>query len=400
MKIKTISVSALNKYLAKIVRGNGIFSNLVVEGEMSNIRISKSGYCYFTLSDASSSINCIKFDLLEGLNNGDKVIVYGRLNVYEAKGTCQIVIDKVEKIGLGNILNEIKILREKLKNEGAFDNKKDIPIFPGRIGIITSQTGAALQDVLQTFRYYGIKLDITVYDSLVQGEAAKLNVIKGIEFFNSCDEVDFILITRGGGSFEDLDVFNDVNIAKSIMLSKIPVITGIGHETDITISDYVADKSLHTPTAAATYICQRQANFISDLEQLKEKIRILTENYVNNLKSEVIDYYSELLKLKPSSKYEQKRIEILQLKDRLSQAINLGIEKKHVEISSYYQLLITHNVDKVLKNGFAITLSDERKIITDESFKKNLLNVNDEITIIYNNYEIKANIKDISKKNP
>jgi len=391
MKIKTITVTSLNKYLGKLVKANAIFSKLSVEGEVSNIRISKSGYTYFTLSDDISSISCIYFGKDFDMSNGDKVVVHGRLNIYEVKGTCQIVVNSFEMIGIGNVLNELKKLKEKLKAEGAFDDKKNISKFPSKIGIITSHSGAALQDALQTFRYSEAKFELDIYNSLVQGKAAIKDVVEGIKFLNNMN-VQLILITRGGGSFEDLDVFNSIDIAEAILLSKVPIITGIGHETDITIADYVADKSLHTPTAAANYLCQRQILFIDEINKYRDNCEYYLDNTIKNKKLIISENYEKLILHNPRKLYNDKLQDVINMRIKLENSMRNNLDEKKVLLDKYYKRMISYDLHKNLKSGFSIVL-DENK---EEIVKSYDMIEGKNIRILMNKCEVIAEIKKIN----
>lgn len=396
MKIKTITVTSLNKYLGKLIKGNAIFSRLSVEGETSNIRVSKSGYTYFTLSDEISSINCIYFGKSIEIKNGDKLVVHGRLNIYEAKGSCQIVVNSYEKIGIGNVLAELKKLKEKLQQEGAFDEKRSLPNFPTKIGIITSHTGAALQDVLQTFRFNKVKFDITVYNSLVQGKAAIEDIRAGINYFNEKAETcNVILLTRGGGSFEDLDVFNSIDIAESILLSKVPIITGIGHETDITIADYVSDKSLHTPTAAANFLSQRQISYIDKLDKYRDKCIYHMENSLNKKKLLISQLHENLLVKNPRKQYMDKLEVVEKLRTRLDNSMGININEKRCEIDSLHHRLLAFDINRNLLSGFSIVLEkDSDEILTREDFFPGK-----DIRVLLDTCEITAEIKDVKEIN-
>ena len=179
MKIKPIKVSVLNQYIKKYLMGNSILNNLRVEGEISNIRMSKTGYTYFSLCDESSCISCVAFFADTISKNGDKIIAEGELSVYEAKGTYQLIVRNIERVGLGKILLDLELLKEKLRSQGLFDRKRDLPPYPHKIGIITSKTGAAIKDILKTFESVKANLDITLYNALVQGERAKETIIEG-----------------------------------------------------------------------------------------------------------------------------------------------------------------------------------------------------------------------------
>ncbi len=362
MKLKPIKVSMLNQYIKKYLMSNSILNNLRVEGEISNIRTSKTGYTYLTLCDDSSCISCVCFFTDSISKNGDKVIVEGELSVYEAKGTYQIIIRNIERVGMGKILQDLEILKDKLKAQGMFDKNKDLPLYPGHIGIITSKTGAAIRDIIKTFE--GVKADfsVTIYNALVQGEKSKQSIIDGIKYFNETG-VDVILISRGGGSFEDLNVFNDINIAEEVFKSSIPVVTGIGHETDRTLTDYVADVYCHTPTAAAERIVRGYKDIETKLENLKYSLKYITINYLKLKTTEL-----------KASKYILKNYlpleEIYKLKAELENNINIiksSTDKKLNNLLFCLEILnekiSSRNYNKQLEKGFSIVTDTKGNIV-------------------------------------
>lgn len=356
MKLKPIKVSMLNQYIKKYLMSNSILNSLRVEGEISNIRTSKTGYTYLTLCDDNSCINCVCFFTDSISKNGDKVIVEGELSVYEAKGTYQIIIRNIERIGMGKILQDLEMLKEKLKTQGMFDKNKDLPLYPGHIGIITSKTGAAIRDIIKTFE--GVKADfnVTIYNALVQGEKSKQSIIDGIKYFNESG-VDVILITRGGGSFEDLNVFNDINIAEEVFKSSIPIVTGIGHETDRTLTDYVADVYCHTPTAAAERIVRGYKDIEIKLENLKYSLKYTASNYLKLKTTEL-----------KASKYILKNYlpleEIYKLKAEIENNINVIKSSTNKKINNLLFMLEIFN-EKISSNNYNKQLQKGFSIVTD-----------------------------------
>ena len=258
MKIKTLSVSEVNNYFKRIVDNDFILNNLSVKGEISNLKYHSSGHIYFSLKDKSGKINCVMFkNRAETLNfileEGMSVITRARASVYTPSGSFQLYCDEIEEEGLGQLYINFERLKEKLDKEGYFseENKKPIPTMPGRIGIVTSATGAAVRDIINVTRRRNRLVDIVIYPAQVQGIGAYKDVIKGIKYFNKNKSVDVIIIGRGGGSIEDLWNFNEEELAMEIFKSKIPIISAVGHEVDFTISDFVADVRAATPSQGA-----------------------------------------------------------------------------------------------------------------------------------------------------
>lgn len=393
MKLKPIKVSLLNQYVKKCLKSNSIFYNLRVEGEITNIRVSKTGYTYFSLSDETSSISCVCFFQDNNILDGDKVIVSGELTVYEAKGSYQIVVNNIEKIGFGDIFKELEILKEKLKKRGLFDKNIKVPLLPTSIGIITSKSGAALRDILKTFNTVYGGFDIYIYDSLVQGDTARQCIIDGLKYFNEIQKVDVIMVARGGGSFEDLKIFNDISIAESIFISKVPVVTGIGHDTDITLCDYTADVHCHTPTAAAEYIVKGYKNINLQLEGLYKELNSKTKNQLKLLKAEINTYKYILKSLNPQDVIEKYKNQCEMYKSNLQNTLKSNLTNKYNELALLYEKLVSHNYKTHLKTGYSLVFDTKNNLIKDEVS----VYTGEEIKILFDNFYIEAQVKNVKK---
>lgn len=358
MKLKPIKVSVLNQYIKKYLMSNSILNNLRVEGEISNIRMSKTGYTYFSLCDETSCINCVAFFADEISKNGDKIIAEGELSVYEPKGTYQLVVRNIERVGLGKILLDLEMLKEKLKTQGMFDRSRDIPLYPAKIGIITSKSGAAIKDILKTFETVKSSFEVVVYNVLVQGEKSKENIISGIKYFNDT-KADVILISRGGGSFEDLNVFNDLKVAEEVYKSDVPVVTGIGHETDRTLTDYVADVYCHTPTAAA----ERIITGYKDIEdRLKRLASSLKQGTYNMLKLKAADLKSSKYIMKsylPVENLYKLKMELESYNNIMKNSAVRRLKDLNFELNILHEKLSVHNYLNKLEKGVAM-VSDEK----------------------------------------
>ena len=376
MKLKPIKVSALNQFIKKYLSSNAILNNLRVEGEISNIRTSKTGYTYFTLCDDSSCINCVCFYNDSISKNGDKVVVDGELSVYEARGSYQINVRNIERIGMGKILQDLEMLKEKLRAQGMFEKNKELPLYPEHIGIITSKTGAALKDILKTFESVKANIEVTIYNALVQGDKSKQNIIDGIKHFNEMGS-DIILISRGGGSFEDLNIFNDISIAEEVFKSNVPVVTGIGHETDRTLTDYVADEYCHTPTAAAERIIRGYKDIEIKLESLIYNLKSKTNNCLN-LKTSELKASKYILKshLPLEVIYKQKN-ELENYKYLIKNNLNRKLNNLKFQLDIINEKLLNNNYNKQLEKGFSIVTDQGGNIIRNitQVNEKGLLNI-------------------------
>ena len=394
MKLKPIKVSLLNQYVKKCLKSNSIFYNLYIEGEVSNIRISRTGYTYFTLSDEGSCISCVCFYQDSSIADGDKVIVNGELTVYEAKGTYQIVVSNIEKTGLGNIFKELELLKAKLKDRGLFDKNKEVPLLPSKVGIVTSKSGAAIQDILKTFNTVNGGFDIYIYDSLVQGENARQSIIDGINYFNNEEIVDLILLSRGGGSFEDLKIFNDLTVAENIFMSKIPIVTGIGHDTDITLSDYTADVHCHTPTAAAEYIIRGYKNINIQLDNFFRDLSNRTKNELKYIEASINTYQYILKTFNPNDMIIRMKNECDMQKTKLSNHVTNELKNKLNALHLFHEKLLNHNYRTQLNNGYSLVFDKNNNLV------KNIDNINEgeKIKILLDKFSIEAEIINIQKE--
>lgn len=392
MKLKPIKVSDLNQYIKRYLMSNSILNNLRVEGEITNIRMSKTGYTYFSLCDESSCISCVAFFADSISKNGDKIIAEGELSIYEAKGTCQLIVRNIERVGLGKILLDLELLKEKLKARGLFDRKRELPVFPQKIGIITSKTGAALKDILKTFESVKANIDITIYNSLVQGEKSKESIIEGIRYFNKA-ETDVILISRGGGSFEDLNVFNDLDLAMEVYKSKVIVVTGIGHETDRTLTDYVADIYCHTPTAAAERIIRDYKDVEERLARLVYSLKSGTHNAIALKNAELASVKYILKSSLPLEDIYNAKAQLQTYKTLIKNETAKYINDHNLLLKITGEKLNSFDCSKQLKKGFALVSDNEGNIIKH----REQVEIKDMLNIRFEEFMVEAETIDIKE---
>jgi exodeoxyribonuclease VII large subunit len=286
---RVFSVSELTGRIRDLLTRN--FTNVLVEGEISNCQFPQSGHMYCTLKDDRAQIRCVCFKNQLRLmkfrpENGLHVTVRGSLGVYETRGEYQIYIESIEPVGLGALQLAFDQLKKRLETEGLFaaERKKPLPLLPRCIGLVTSSTGAAVRDVVRILRRRFHNVHLTLYPVRVQGEGAAAEIVRAVQFFNRHQSVDVLIVARGGGSLEDLWAFNEEVVARAIADSKIPVICGVGHETDFTITDFVADVRASTPSAAAELVVQTRRELdkhVSDLrgaltDQMRYRILVLS----------------------------------------------------------------------------------------------------------------------------
>ena len=276
---KTIlTVSRLTALLRGVLEEN--FEQLWVQGELSNVSYPSSGHCYFTIKDAGAQLRCVMFksaarNLKFRMNDGMALIVRGRISVYDQRGEYQLICEYAEPAGVGALQVAFEQLKNKLSGEGLFDESHKVPVprFPRKIGVVTSPTGAAIQDILTVLKRRFASLEILLYPVRVQGEGAAREIARAVDELNQLAEVDVILVGRGGGSLEDLWAFNEEVVARAVYHSRIPVISAVGHETDWTICDFVADLRAPTPSAAAELVIASVEELRNQLESLSHRLR-------------------------------------------------------------------------------------------------------------------------------
>jgi len=365
---KSLSVSELTAQLKGLIESN--YSSVFVRGEISNFTHHSSGHMYFTLKDKYSELKAVMF---KGNNSslpfvpksGDDVIIQGKLSVYEARGQYQIIAQHMEPAGIGALFLEFEKSKKQLEEEGLFDKsiKKDLPRFPRSIGIVTSKTGAALRDMLTIFKRRAPQIKIIIRSALVQGSDASKDIIAGIRELSVLGNIDIIIVGRGGGSFEDLWPFNDVDLAREISKCTTPIVSAVGHETDITISDMVADFRAPTPSAAS----EITTNHFIEAEQAIHNSRKHLMNLITSKIStfwQLFDNYSERLILqKPKNVFNQHKEKI----GHLSKALLLSMKRiVSLEQSSFSNLNTKLNAlspTNTLERGYSIAYKEDRSII-------------------------------------
>lgn len=276
-KPKIYSVSELTRGIRTLLEGT--FPEVWVSGEISNFRSHTSGHFYFSLKDDQAHLSAVMFrganaKLPFKLEDGLEVIAHGRITVYEVRGQYQIVVDHIEPKGIGALQLAFEQLKKKLQTEGLFDpaHKRPLPFLPKKIGIVTSETGAAIRDILNILQRRFPSVDVLLVPVLVQGEGAAREIAEGIRILNEREDIDVMIVGRGGGSIEDLWAFNEEIVARAIYNSKIPVISAVGHEIDFTIADFVADVRAPTPSAAAELVVPNRMDLVVQIEKLRHRL--------------------------------------------------------------------------------------------------------------------------------
>ena len=295
---KVLTVSELTLHIKTLLEKFFLF--ITLKGEISNFKLQSSGHMYFSLKDENSQISCVLFkgnskNISKLPKDGDQVIIEAQLTVYPPRGNYQLIIKKLSYEGVGQLLFKLHELKEKLKAKGWFDSihKKPLPFFPKKIGVVTSPTGSVIQDILNVLKRRFSNFHLILNPVKVQGESSAKEIAKAIEDFNKYNLADVLIIGRGGGSLEDLWAFNEEIVAKAIFESTIPVISAVGHETDVSISDFVADIRAPTPSAAAEIVIKEKAFILETLKNYKIQILKTVSSQLNNLKIILNSYKSQ-----------------------------------------------------------------------------------------------------------
>lgn len=348
MALKPVSVTQLNEYISRVLTTDPLLGNIRVSGEITNLKFHGSGHIYFSIKDANSKINCFfPESYVRGLSfmpsDGTEVIINGYINVYKKGGTYTLFVRSMEECGAGMLSLSFDMLKKKLENEGLFaaEHKKPIPSFPKKIGIVTSETGAALQDILKIIKSRTGMVDIMIFPVLVQGADAAADIAFMLDEINeNFDDIDTLIVGRGGGSAEDLSSFNEEIVARAIYRSRIPIISAVGHETDFTIADFAADKRAETPTAAAEMAVPNTNELIAKLES---------------------DRNSLTAAMSSKLKYDTLMIEncVLDMKNVLNRRLTAAENK----MERYRLLLEENNPKAVLSKGYSILTKEDGRVL-------------------------------------
>lgn len=393
---KIFSVSDINKYVKMIFDSDMLLNNVSIRGEITNFKAHYTGHFYFTLKDENSTIKCvmfkgyaqfIKFKPADGM----KVVINGQVSAFERDGVYQVYCKSMSPEGLGDLYLAYEQLKAKLSKEGLFDQtkKKPIPFLPKRVGVITSRTGAVIRDIINvsTRRYPNV--NILVYPAAVQGVNVASTVIEGLKTFNKLNNVDVIIIARGGGSFEDLFGFNDESLARQIYESEIPVVSAVGHETDFTICDFVSDLRAPTPSAAAELVYPEYSEIVNRIMTDKKRTIIAMKNYIDRRRQYVERLKAAKLEKVPLDKINRYRLTIDNLITKSESTLRYNVEKYRTRCIKSISMIDTLSPLKTLTRGYSVTEDMNGNVIRKTSDVK----TNDEIRITLTDGKINAIVK-------
>lgn len=359
---KPITVSQLNGYISRLFKSDTNLNSLKVVGEITGLKYHQNGHVYFSIVDSDSKVSCFLFGNIANslpflLKDGMEVILSGHINLYEKGGSYSLFVKNVELVGDGSLSLAFEAIKEKLSKEGLFsqEHKKSIPQFVSHIGVVTSETGAAIEDILKTIKAKNDKISITIFPSLVQGENASRDIARNIEIANEeYPFLDALIVGRGGGSIEDLWAFNEEIVARAIFASKIPIVSAVGHEVDFAISDMVADFRAATPTAAGELIAYNSFELRDYIESLLDTLykRLVSKS---NTEESKINLTFKLLQREYSNKVE---------------TFIHNVEKLKI-------ILDENNPKLIMSKGYTVTLNSDNKLIS--SIKD--VNVDDNVDV-------------------
>ena len=392
------SVTELNTYANDVLSADPRTSSLAVTGEISNLTIYRSsGHAYFTLKDESSQISCVMFkSYLASLSfvpkDGMKVILTGTCSIYSANGKFQIKAFAMRQVGKGDLAQQMKELHRKLSSEGLFaqEHKLPIPVLPSRIGVISSPAGAVIHDIINTLNRRNPNYSLLLYPASVQGETCAAEVMNGIDHFSGRDDIDVIIIARGGGSPEDLWGFNDENLARKIYDCRIPVISAVGHETDYTICDYVADLRAPTPTAAAELVIGKYDELLSNLANKKSMLNLALMNYAEIQRRRLDALKDSKALYSPMVYVEQMRSSLDSVRKDLANSGRLLISEQRHQLKSIIDSIEMLGPMNVLKRGYSYASAEGKAVTSVKGLK-----VGDGLDVVFSDGSISVEVKDI-----
>ncbi len=388
------SVSQLNSYVKGVLDRDETLAHIFVTGEISNFKAHYSGHLYMTVKDEAASIKAVMFagnasKLRFKPENGMKILAFGTVSLFPRDGSFQLYINDMQPDGIGALNIAFEQLKKKLEAEGLFrqELKKPLPRFPQKIGVVTSSTGAAVQDIFNVLKRRYPVAEVVLRPCQVQGEGAAEDIAKAIFEFNKLKCADVLIVGRGGGSIEDLWAFNEEIVARAVFASEIPVISAVGHETDYTICDFVADLRAPTPSAAAECAVPDIFELKSNLVSLKQHIFALTRNRVNIERSKISSLEKSFALRDPVTNINEQRKELVYLTEKLTSLTNSVLDSNKSKISSLAGKLDALSPLNVISRGYALVEKDNKPVTKVKDLKKD-----DVVSIKLSDGQVKANI--------
>lgn len=403
MARNTYTVSQINTYIKELLQRDGELSVVFVQGEVTNLKDYKntSGHMYFSIKDEKAQLPCVMFrgDRVKGLDfeleNGMEVLIGGTITMYERDGRVQLYAKKIREVGDGAIARRYEELKKKLEEKGYFDSahKKKIPRFAKRIGIVTAKTGAVIHDIETTARRRNPYIELLLVPSAVQGAGAAEEIAAGIRRLDK-EGVDVIIIGRGGGSMEDLWAFNEECVAKAVYACETPIVSAVGHETDFSISDFVADMRAATPTAAAELTVFEVQDVLDTLNAFREELSKRMDQRIQEERMRLDRYQEVLIFHSPERMIARSKDTIFDSRRRLGELMRHRLEKARMELSGKSAKLDALSPLKRLQSGFAyVTDPEDQRIDTVKKIK-----TKDEIRLIFSDGSVSATVDEVESK--
>lgn len=363
-------VSEVNSIIKDLFMKDGRLNSIYIKGEVSNCKYHSSGHIYFTLKDAGGQMSCVMFagqrknGLKFQMAEGQSVIAFGSIGVYEKAGSYQLYANRITLDGAGALYQRYEELKESLLKEGLFDKnlKKNIPQYPKKIGVVTASTGAAIQDIINITKRRNQYIQLLLYPAKVQGEGAAATIVAGIKTLDKMG-LDTIIVGRGGGSIEDLWAFNEEIVARAIFSCKTPIISAVGHETDVTIADFVADLRAPTPSAAAELAVPDITDIFAQIEGYRKDINGILNNKLVLYRNEIRQFNIRLDHMNPIYQLRQKRQYLIDLQQRLEQTMDTIITNRRHKLAIYIEKLEGLSPLKKLNKGYALLVNEKDEVV-------------------------------------
>ncbi len=395
MKTLTLTILQFNTFVKNILDAEEFLSNISVYGEVTNLKIS-GGNAYFDLKEENALLSCVKFGVNDlHFKNGDLITVFGKVNFYVKSGRLNFIVSRAETYGLGNLYQKFMMLKNKLEKEGLFNEeiKKAIPKFANKIGVVTSEKGAVIRDIIHVTKSKNPYTDIIVYPSKVQGMGAELEIAKGIDYFNSRKDIDTIIVARGGGSLEDLSPFNTECVVRAISKSTLPIISAVGHETDFTLCDFASDLRVPTPSVAAEVAVFNYFEQVKNIDLINKNIYYYITKLINKNKEDLINCSQAIidktkLKINISANLVESKI-----KD-IKNLVKSLFQTKSNDLSNIIATISKLNPLEILKTGYSVLEKNNEKVSSIKNLK-----IDDEIHVRLIDGLVKAKVFDIQNEN-
>lgn len=401
--MQALTVTDVNRYIKSLLTADDVLSSVAIRGEISNFKAHGSGHLYFTLKDEGGEIAAVMFRgdasrMQFRPTDGMRVVAYGSVDVYEKSGRYQVYVRAMQADGIGAMMLAYERLKQKLLAEGLFDpaRKKPIPRFPSCVGVITAPTGAAIRDILNiTGRRYP-QAKILLYPSLVQGADAPANLCQGLLALNAMAACDVIILGRGGGSLEDLWAFNDEALVRAVAASEIPVISAVGHETDFTLCDLVADLRAPTPSAAAEIAVPDRAALQANLMQTKDALEKSALACVARTKQALLQKSRALELLSPEGRLQRMQQQVKSWRERMDRAAEHHLQRKNMELQRAIERLGALSPLSVLQRGYGALLDGDGRVISSVE----AMDTGDRVGILMRDGRAEAQILSVTKDDP